>query len=496
VLTNPVYAGVYIYGRTRLERFVDDHGNVRKRIRKRPPSEWPVFLRDHHPGFIDWTTFEANQIRMKSNTRPRAHQPGGAVREGAALLQGLARCGRCSRKLLVSYSGTFSTPAYHCPGNNIANGRGEYCLRVGGRQIDDAVARAFLVALAPAGLQAALLAAQHVEADEDAVVAQLTRQVEGARYEAHRAERRYRAVDPDNRLVARGLEAEWEKCLRELATAEADLARRQAEKARVVSAAERAQILALGHDLERVWVAPSTTDRDRKELLRTLVEEVLVAINREEGNAQLTLRWRGGLLTELAVRLPRSRPAPIRTDEEIVDLLRRLAVHYPDAVIAGILNRQGKTTATGMRFTANRVASLRTHWDIPCFRASEQQPSGEVVTIDRAAQILGIAPSTVHRCLNDGFIAGEQLTPGAPWRIRITDELRARFVDTTPPGYAAMLEATLALGVSRQTILQRVKRGELQAVHVNQGRRKGLRIKLPEAIPSLFDRPAADGGAV
>src|SRR5262249_12513835 len=147
-------------------------------------------------------------------------------------------------------------------------------------------------------------------------------------------------------------------------------------------------------------------------------------------------------------------------------------------------------------FTANRVSSLRTHWEIPCFKASAVLQHGDVVTIDRAAEILGVAPSTVHRWLNDGFIAGEQLTPGAPWRIRITDDLRARFVDHTPLGYVAMLEATLALRVSRQTILQRVKRGELQAVHVRQGRRKGLRIKLPDAMPGLFDRVASDGGAV
>jgi DNA invertase Pin-like site-specific DNA recombinase len=501
VLTNPVYAGAYIYGKTKAVHFVDGNGNVRKRVRKRAQSEWPVFLRDHHKGYIDWQTFEANQTRIKSNTHPTPHRAGGvmrggAVREGAALLQGLARCGRCSRKLRISYDGRSSAPAYFCAGNTIANGRAEYCLRVGGRQIDAAVARAVLTALAPAGLEAALVAAQHVETGQDAVISQVKLQVERARYEAQRAERRYRAVDPDNRLVARGLEAEWETCLRELQTAEADLTQRQADKTRVLSAEERARILALGKDVERVWSAPSTTDRDRKELLRTLVEEVTVDINREAENAHLVLHWRGSLVSNLDVHLPRSKPAPIRTDEETVDLVRRLATHYPDAVIAGILNRQGKTTARGMRFTSNRVGSLRTHWDIPCFTPSQVQQQGEVVTIDRAAEILEIAPSTVHRWLNDGFIAGEQLTPGAPWRIRITDELRARFVDQTPPGYIAMLEATLALGVTRQTILQRVKRGELHAVHVRQGRRKGLRIKLPAAMPGLFDRVASDEGAV
>ena len=315
-----------------------------------------------------------------------------------------------------------------------------------------------------------------------------------SRYEAQRAERRYRAVDPDNRLVARGLEAEWEKCLQELQSAEAELARREQQCARALRPEERALILSLGKDLRRVWSAATTNDRDRKELVRTLLEEVIIAVKREESMAHLTLRWRGGLLSELDVPLPRSHPAPIRTDEETVALVRRLAAHYSDALIAGVLNRQGRRTATGLRFTANHVGSLRTHWGIPCFQRPAQPPEGELVTVDRAAEILGVAPSTMHRWLNDGFIAGEQLTPGAPWKIRMTDDLRSRFVEKAPAGYLPMIEATRLLGLSRQTILQRVKRGELKAVHVRLGRRKGLRIRVPDTLPGLFDQQPTDGG--
>jgi hypothetical protein len=321
-------------------------------------------------------------------------------------------------------------------------------------------------------------------------------QVERVRYEAQRAERRYRAVDPDNRLVAKGLEAEWETRLRELHDAEAELSKRQAAVVRKASPEERAAILFLGKNITRVWTAPTTTDRDRKELLRTLLDEVLFKVKRDEENAHLTLRWHGGLLSEIDVHLPRSHPSPIRTNEETVELVRRLAVHYPDAIIAGILNRQGKTTATGIRFTANRVSSLRTHWKIPCYEPSQQQSDGECVTIERAAEILGVAPSTIHRWLNDGFIAGEQLTPGAPWRIRITEELRSRFVDKTPKDYVPMIKATRLLGLSRQAILQRVKRGELKALHLTQGRKKGLRIQVLNAQTDLFGDSASDGRAV
>lgn len=494
VLTNPVYAGAYVYGKTRYERYVDENGKVRKRVRKLPRSEWAVLIPDHHEGFIDWETFEANQQRIASNTRPRPHEPGGAVREGAALLQGIATCGSCGRGLHVYYSGRNSSPGYHCPGTSIVNGRGEYCLRVGGRQIDDAVAEAFLAALAPAGVEAALLGADQLEADQDATLAQWQREVERTRYEAQRAERRYRAVDPDNRLVARGLEAEWEQCLRALENTEAELTLRQQQRARKLSAEERRDLLSLGTDLEQVWSAHTTTDRDRKELLRSLLEEVIITVDRENHRAHLTLRWRGGLISDLDVCLPRSRPAPVRTDEETVDLLRRLAAHYPDALIAGILNRQGRTTATGKRFTISRVNSLRNHWDIPRFEPPSTPPEGELATVEQTAKILGVAPSTVHRWLNDGIIAGEQITPGAPWRIRITEELLSRFVEEAPKGFVPMLEATRILGVSRQTVLQRVKRGELESVHVRCGRRKGLRIKVPTLHPGLFDEQPSDRG--
>ncbi|EQD42415.1 resolvase domain-containing protein, partial [mine drainage metagenome] len=492
ILTNPFYAGVYVYGRTLQLSYIDESGRVRKRSKKRPRTEWPVFIRDHHLGFIDWATFETNQKRLAQNTRPKPHQGGGAVREGTALLQGIAACGGCGRRLKVHYTGRASTPGYHCAGKTIANGRGEYCLNVGGCQIDAAVAAVFLAALAPAGLEASLKAAEQLEADHETTVEQFRRDVERARYGAQRAERRYRAVDPDNRLVARGLEAEWEGALRELKAAEAELARREHTRPLVLTSEERASLLALGKDLSAVWSAPTTTDRDRKELLRTLLEEVVMTVAREKFNAHLTLRWHGGLLSELDVPLPRSRPATVRTEEGTIALLRRLAVHYPDSVIAGILNRQGRTTATDLSFTANRVSSLRTHWEIPCFESTDHTPDGDCMTIERAAQTLGLAPSTLHRWLNDGFIAGEQVTPGAPWRIRMTEGLRSLFVENAPAGYVKMFKAMNLLGVSRQTILQRVKRGELKAVHVSRGRAKGIRIQVPAALPDLFKTQSTD----
>jgi DNA invertase Pin-like site-specific DNA recombinase/transposase-like protein len=491
VLTHPAYAGAYAFGRTRQRRSVDPDGTIRVRRHKLPQGEWEVLITDHHRGFIDWDTFQANQIRIRANTRPKAHQPGtGAVREGCALLQGLATCGTCGRKLAVYYDGPAkTTPGYYCTGTGtLVDGKGARHLRVGGATIDTAVTEAFLAALQPTALQACLAATRQVEDGHDAALAQWRRQVEQARYEVGRAERRYRAVDPDNRLVARGLETEWNQTLQALADAEAELARRETARPKTLTPQEKSAILALGDDLPGVWSAPSTTDKDRKRLLRSLLHEVNITVHRDhtDAHAELVLRWKGGAITDLTVPIKRKPPNRLRTDEDTVDLVRRLAAHYPDATIAHILNRQGRRTARGLSFTAGRVQSLRHHHEIARHTPTDDPREGELLTVTDAAAQLGLAPSTLHRWLGDGFIAGEQLTPGAPWRIRLTDEIRNLFVDDAPDGWLAMLEATLAYGVSRQTIMQRVKRGELDAVHVRTGRRKGLRIQPPTPQEGLF----------
>jgi len=490
VLTNPVYAGAYAYGKSRTERYVDDQGVVRKRIRYLPMNEWQVLILNHHPGFLDWPAFQSNQARIGNNIHPEPHQASGAVREGSALLQGIATCGHCGRRLRTYYQGKNSAPGYYCGGKDVVNGRGVYCLNIGGVTIDAAVANAFLDAVTPAAVAASLLTLEQLQANRNTALQQWRLEVERMRYEAERAERRYRSVEPENRLVARGLETEWESRLRDLTAAENELRQREQCHARILTPEQTQRIGALSSDLRQVWAAPTTTDRDRKELLRTILEEVILTVERTQGHAQIRMRWKGGAISALDLSLPRRVYSGIRTDEDTIELLTRLAALYSDDVIAGILNRQGRRTATGERFTAVHVGNLRRYRKISCFQPQACVSEGELVTIKKAAEILGIAPSTIHRWLNDGFIAGEQLTPGAPWRIRITDELRARFVEQAPPDYLPMLEATMKLGVSRQTVLQRVKRGELKAVHVRNGRRKGLRIRVVEVQPDLFQQPS------
>ncbi len=485
VLTNPTYAGVYTFGKTKQISFVDSNGQVKKRVKRLPQSQWAVFIHDHHQGYINWETYEMIQERISKNTRPVSHKESGAVREGTALLQGLATCGQCGRRLRVYYQGRNSSPGYYCAANKVMENRGKHCMRIGGVTIDAAVADAFLQAINPAATEAALIAEQNIEANHDAALKQWHLQVERFRYEAEKAERRFIAVEPENRLVARTLETGWEIALKKLQDAEYNLERRKRNRPQMLNQEQRALLDTLGNDIKKIWQAPTTTPRDKKELLQVLLQEVNITVNRAENKAHLLIRWKTDAVFELDVTLPNRNSPTIRTKQDTLDLVRRLAIHYTDAVIAGILNRQNRSTARGHKFTANRVGNLRRHWNIPRFNGKSSD-DGELVTIQKAASILGIAPSTIHRWLADGFIAGEQITPGAPWRIRMTDELRSKFMENPPDGYVTMKEAKSILGVTRQTVLNRIKTGKLSAVHVRRGKQIGLYIKVTNKQLALY----------
>ncbi len=490
ILTHPAYAGAYVYGRTRGEQYIDDSGAPAGRRRAVPrPEDWRVLITGHHPGYIDWDTYLANTARLAANMAPARGGDGtGATREGCALLQGLAICGTCGRRLGVFYRGPAkSAPGYQCNGGVlVGGGQGRRCTRVSGVRVDPAVAGHVLEALTPLALQAALDAADQIEAGHDAALDQWHRQAEQARYAATRAERRYRAVDPENRLVARGLEAEWEAALQAARDAAAELDRREAARPVRLRADERAEILALAADLPALWAAPSTTDRDRKELLRTLLDDIVITADDTSRTVRLVLHWKGGLISETTVDLPRPKP-PYRTSEDTVSLIGRLAAHYDDSMITKVLNQQKRRTATGMSFTPANVATIRKRHGIPpCQDADATDHESEAMSVHQAAAELGITASTLYRWLNDGIVPGEQITPGAPWRIRLTGSIRNLVADDAPAGWVPVQVATAALGVSRQTVLQRVKRGELRAVRIRTGRRKGLRIELPAHQDGLF----------
>jgi len=487
-LTNPAYAGAFVFGRSRAEKYLDADGRVRQRSASLPLEQWSVCLPDHHPGYVTWEQYLATRERLRANVRPRG-EGGGAAREGSALLQGLLRCGRCGRRMQVKYSGTKGRVArYACTRAFDMHTIDHACQTLGGTRLDRAVADTFLQAVTPAGVAASASAIAKLEDQHEQRLAGQRLALERAEFEAERARRQFDACEPEHRLVARTLEHRLEQALEAVERERQRLTSLDRSRPQPLTAAERRALASIARDLPRLWHAATTTDRDRKELLRTLVREVNATIHQDESGrrAELEILWEGGACSRLDVKLYRRGAERHRTPEDTIELVRRLAVHSSDRETAAILNKQDRRTGTGLPFTEARVRYLRNTNAIPA--AARADLDSDVVTIGQAAAELGVSATTIRRWLTDGLLPAEQTTPHAPFRIRLTDEIRARFVPDVPDGYLPLDQAAKALGVSRQTVLHKVQRGELNAIQVTTGRRKGLRIQVSKGTLGLNDQ--------
>ncbi len=478
-LTNPAYAGAFVFGRKRREKRVQQDGRVRVRDVEVPIGEWSVCLPEHHPGYVSWDEYLATRGRLRANMTCRG-EGGGVAREGAALLQGLVRCGCCGRRMQIAYAGKGGrSHRYACVRGRDLHATGKACQSLGGKRLERAVVACFLDAVTPAGIEATAGAIRELENQHQQRLAGQRLALERAEFEAERAERQFDACEPENRLVARTLERKLEQALAGAERERGKLAATERGRPAPLTDQERAVLARLARDLPRLWDATTTSDRDRKELLRTLVSEIVLTVHTSERCAEVEICWEGGARTELQVQLGANVFERRRTSEDTLELIRRLAAHHPDRQIANILSRQGRLTASGLPFTQARVQSVRVKASIPA--APPPDPDSQLFTILQAASELGVSTNTIHRWLRQGLLPGEQTTPGAPWRIRLNDEIRARFQPDVPDGYLPLDQAAQLLGCARQTVLHKVQRGELRAVQVTQGRRKGLRIEVPDA---------------
>ena len=491
-LTNPAYAGAFVFGRNRTERRLDASGRLVVRSRLLPRDEWEVLIPDHHPGYVSWERYVAIQDELRANWRPPRGQAGGAVREGTALLQGRLRCGRCGRMMQTGYSGKGgNVPRYVCGRSKVLYGDERACQSIGGRKIEARVLDEVFSVLEPASLAATAKALSEADENHAKRLVVFERAVERARFQAERARRQFDAVEPENRLVARTLERALEDALLAQRQAEADLAAQRLRRPTRLSDEEIAWLERAGADVRAIFHAETTTWRERKQLLRAIVAEVVVLVRTADRQADVTIMWEGGGTTSFVHQLNKTGGHFRATDEDTVALVARLAQHYEDKTIAAILSKQKRRTGTGLPFTAQRVKSLRQSRSIAAHRPAVTAPSDDcpVLSITAAEKALEVNRTTLYRWLAIGFIEGEQLTPGGPWRIRITDELRGRIVPEVPDGWVTLDVAAKRLGVARQTVLHKVQRGELEAVHVARGRRRGLRINVISANPGLFATP-------
>jgi DNA invertase Pin-like site-specific DNA recombinase len=414
LLGNPSYAGAYVFGRFRSRRAVDPDGTIRFKSTELRREQWQVLIRDHHHAYITWETFLANTNRLAANCTCQGAHP---VREGSALLQGVVLCGGCGRAMSTTYSG--GKAIYDCTHSRSNHVTTPQCRSVLAEVVDRVVGKRLLEALAPQEIALALAAADEVTARKVNRNRAVELRVERTRYEAARAERAFHHCDPDNRLVARSLERRWEEKLRELAEAERELACQMNEPA----LPSRDQLEALAADFPRLWAASTTSDKERKRLLRTLIGDVTLISEHRCMLLRIGIRWRSGAYEELTVRRPHSAPQARRTPQGAVEIARRLGARLTNAELAAELNRAGLKSGTGKCFNAALVQWIRFAYDI-----DQLQPlaPGEL-SVKQVAARLGIAADALYSWISQGRIvvrraAGGRLcvpfTPGVEQTLR------------------------------------------------------------------------------
>jgi DNA invertase Pin-like site-specific DNA recombinase len=418
ILTNPVYAGAYAFGRRSAHVKIENGRKRTIRTLRRDWKDWDVLIKCHHQGYISWEEFERNQCLIADNANRRSNMGRGSIRRGEALLAGLFRCARCGRKLKVAYSGKGGpTQRYVCRGasNDIA---ASCCISFGGVRVDRAVAQEVLDRLQPLGIEAAVGAMNAHGEERLEKRRQLANALEQARFEAARAHRQYDQVDPDNRLVASELERRWNERLASVHALEEQLTQHDTGPAIALGLEDRERLLALGRDLSRAWDSAAAGVETRKKIVRLLIVEIIVDVISDK--LELVIHWHGGDHTRLSSKRNKVGQNHWVTDADVVDLVRILARQMPDESIAAILNRAGKSTGRGNSWTRSRVCTMRYSQNIAPYREGERAERGEV-TINEAGSALAVSPSTIQRMINDGTLPAQHLCKGAPWIIRVSD---------------------------------------------------------------------------
>jgi DNA invertase Pin-like site-specific DNA recombinase len=384
VLKNPAYAGAYVHGRYGSRRSVDEDGTVHTMMFERPRAEWPVLIKDHHEGYITWAAYLANEAKLAANRTNTGARP---PREGCALCQGIITCGSCGKPMRANYH-TDQRPAYECS-SRADRLTTPTCRSVAAATVDAAVAAALLDALTPGQVALALSAAGQVTDRHQRVSRAAELAVERARYEADRAERSFHQVEPENRLVASTLEARWESRLAALAEAEQSL---EAARDWLPPLPSRAELEKLAADLPALWHAPTTSSKDRKRLLRTLVADVTLLPEPDPGKARIGIRWHTGATDELTVARAIHPGTAKRSPSRAVEMVRDLGPATPTAELAEKLNAAGLTTGHGRPFDVKAVQWIRHAYKIP---APAPYGSGEI-SVTEAARRLGCSTGVIY----------------------------------------------------------------------------------------------------
>jgi DNA invertase Pin-like site-specific DNA recombinase len=414
MLVHPMYAGAYVYGRSFQAR-----GRPRRgRPQRLPRDQWQVLIRDRYPAYIAWEEYEANVARLAANRSLREAR--GAARCGRALLTGLVVCGRCGARMMTRYAGKASQPRYYCEAARVNYGAAR-CQGLAARALDDEVVRLALRALTPSALEISLRVASDLQGQFEQAEGQWRRRLERARFEANRARRQYDAVEPENRLVARTLEAAWEEKLAALRELSDEHERFLRQQPRELSGEEQAEIRRLAADLPALWSASSTTDADRKEVLRQVIEEVVVTIEGQTEWCEARIRWAGGSETRARLRRPVARLEQLADGER---LRRRVAGLRGEGLsatrIAERLNAEGLHGVDGGPITAAAVGRLVRRYGLARKRPDVGDVRRGEWLVPDLARRLHVPPSTVYSWARRGVVSTRLIGDGGHGRLVIT----------------------------------------------------------------------------
>jgi DNA invertase Pin-like site-specific DNA recombinase/predicted site-specific integrase-resolvase len=474
VLSNPCYAGTYVYGRFATQRRVEPDGTVRTGIKLLPREQWPILLHDHHEGYWSWADFVATEAKLKANcTHDGARPP----REGLALCQGIMFCGSCGRPMTTRYHHD-QQAAYGCSLSRADHEATATCRSIRADVVDDAVVAAVLRTLSPEQIGLALAASDEVVGRHTRTHRAAELAVERAQYDADRAERAHAAVEPENRMVARSLETRWEARLAALDQAQAALAAAREAKPALP---DRTALQTLAADLPGLWHDPDTKDRDRKRLLRTLVSDVTLLPEPGSALARIGVRWHTGAVDELAVARPRTSAQVRRTPTAAREMIAALRPDHDDAQIVAALAEAGLRTGTGRPYDLAAVRWVGHAYQIP---APSRFRDGEI-SVDAAAQVLGITADAVYYWLTHGWLTARKDQGGRwciPWDGQVEAECR-RQIDAsghlTPrppirlpmgPGQVTVHDAAVTLDVADHVLYYWIRVGRLAAGKNADGR--------------------------
>ena len=415
VLKNPAYAGAYVHGRYQSIKEIKPDGTFRSTSKKMPMSSWSVLIHDHHDGYITWEEYIGHQKILENNrTNGEENLLNGPAREGLALLQGLLLCGSCGRRLTVRYKGNGGIyPTYECNWKKREGLSTGSCMHVRNDLIDNPIITRVLEVIKPKQIEATVKALEEIERREEGIDNQWLMKIERAEYKANLAQRRYEAVDPDNRLVAGTLEKRWNEALVQFEKVRQEFEEQKQKRRISATEDQKAQLLKLAHNFQKLWKAHSTSDKDRKRILRLLIKDITVEKPADPKRIVLHIRWQGGATEDILIERPERYPDQIRYKDDIIAKIKKLSQNHTDSQITALFNKDGLQSAKNKRFTIPMIKWIRYKHGIssPILKRPEE------LTVNQVMEIFAVSRYVVYYWIERKIITARRLNHGSPFWI-------------------------------------------------------------------------------